>query len=174
VLLSIPTPTVRALATAKALNWKPDTIVINSVSAIDAVMKAAAGAAGPQYVNGAVSSGYLKNNDAPKYANDPIVKSYTRLLGQYGPSGADPKNSFYFYGFAKGYDIVKLLYNAGKNPTRASLMKATLHMNWVNPYAIKGIKIKTSKTDHFPISQMKLVRYDGSVFNEFGPLIKGR
>ena len=47
VLLSIPTPTVRALATAKALNWKPATIVINSVSAIDAVMKAAAGAAGP-------------------------------------------------------------------------------------------------------------------------------
>ena len=42
VLLSIPTPTVRALATAKALNWKPNTIVINSVAAIDAVMKAAA------------------------------------------------------------------------------------------------------------------------------------
>ena len=46
VLLSIPTPTVRALATAKALNWKPGTIVINSVAAIDVVMKAAAASAG--------------------------------------------------------------------------------------------------------------------------------
>jgi branched-chain amino acid transport system substrate-binding protein len=174
VLLSIPTPTVRALATAKALNWKPDTIVINSVSAIDVVMKAAAATAGPAYVNGAISTAYLKNNDNPKYANDPIVTRYQSLLAKYGPSGADPKNSFYFYGFAKAYDVVKLLYNAGKNPTRASLIKATQSMNWVNPYMIKGIKVKTSKTDHFPISQLKLVRYENGTFTEFGSLIKGR
>ncbi len=174
VLFSIPTPTVRALATAKALNWKPDTIVINSVSAIDTVMQAVAARAGPEYVNGAISSGYLKNNDNPKYANDPIVTRYQSLLATYGPSGADPKNTFYFYGFAKAYDVVKLLYNAGKNPTRESLIKATQSMNWVNPYMIKGIKVKTSKSDHFPISQLKLVRYANGTFNEFGPLIKGR
>ncbi|MBA3735504.1 MAG: ABC transporter substrate-binding protein [Actinobacteria bacterium] len=174
VLLSIPTPTVRALATAKALNWKPDTIVINSVSAIDSVMAAVASRAGPEYVNGAISSGYLKNNNNPKYSNDPIVRRYQALLAQYGPSGADSKNGFYFYGFAKAYDVVKLLYNAGKNPTRASLIKATQSMNWVNPYMIKGIKVKTSKTDHFPISQLKLARYGNGTFSEFGPLIKGR
>jgi branched-chain amino acid transport system substrate-binding protein len=174
VLLTIPTPTVRALATAKALGWKPDTIVINSVSAIDVVMKAAGATAGPAYVNGAISSGYLKNNDAPKYANDPIVKQYQSLLAKYGPSGADPANTFYFYGMAKAYDVVKLLYLAGKNPTRASLIAATQKMNWVNPYMINGIKVKTSKTDHFPISQIKLVRYENGVFTEFGPLIKGR
>ena len=174
VLLSIPTPTVRALATAKALNWKPDTIVINSVSAIDSVMAAVAARAGPEYVNGAITSGYLKNNNNPKYANDPIVTRYAALLAQYGPSGADPKNAFYFYGFAKAYDIVKVLYNAGKNPTRASLMAATQRMNWVNPYTIKGIKIKTGKSDRFPISQLKLLRYGNGTFSEFGPLIKGR
>jgi branched-chain amino acid transport system substrate-binding protein len=174
VLLSIPTPTVRALATAKALNWKPDTIVINSVAAIDAVMKAAASSAGVAYVNGAISTGYLKNNANPRYANDPIVRQYERLLAQYGPSGADPKNTFYFYGFAKAHDVVKLLYNAGKNPTRQSLMAAALRMNWTNPYLIKGVKVKTSRGDHFPISQLKLVRYGDGTFNEFGSLIKGR
>jgi branched-chain amino acid transport system substrate-binding protein len=174
VLLSIPTPTVRALSTAKALNWKPDTIVINSVSAIDAVMGAVAARAGPEYVNGAITSGYLKNNNNPKYQNDPVVTRYASLLAQYGPSGADPKNSFYFYGFAKAYDVVKLLYNAGKNPTRASLIKASQEMNWVNPYTIAGVKIKTGKSDRFPISQLKLLRYGSGTFSEFGPLIKGR
>jgi len=174
VLLSIPTPTVRALATAKALNWKPNTIVINSVAAIDNVMKAAAATAGAAYVNGAITTGYLKNNSNPKYVNDPIVTRYTQLLAQYGPNGADPKNSFYFYGFAKAYDVVKLLYNAGKNPTRASLIKATQKMNWVNPYTIQGIKVKTGKSDRFPISQMKLLRYGNGTFSEFGSLIKGR
>ena len=148
--------------------------MINSVAAIDVVMKAAAASAGPAYVDGAITTGYLKNNSNPKYLNDPIVTRYTQLLAQYGPSGADPKNSFYFYGFAKGYDVVKLLYNAGKNPTRASLMKATQNMNWVNPYTIKGIKVKTSKSDRFPISQLKLLRYENGTFSEFGPLIKGR
>ena len=84
---------------------------------------------------------------------------YTQLLAQYGPSGADPKNSFFFYGFGKAYDVVKLLYNAGKNPTRASLMNATQRMNWVNPYMIAGVKIKTGSSDRFPISQLKLLRY---------------
>ena len=174
VLISAPTPTVRALATAKALNWKPDTIVLNSVSAVDAVMKGAAASAGPAYVNGVVSSGYLKNNNAPKYANDRIVANYKRLLAQYGPSGADPANTFYFYGFAKAYDVVKLLYLAGKNPTRQSLINATARMNWVNPYMIKGVRVKTGKNDHFPIVQIKLSRYQDGVFTEFGPLIKGR
>jgi hypothetical protein len=47
-------------------------------------------------------------------------------------------------------------------------------MNWVNPYAIKGVKVKTSPTDHFPISQIKLIRYENGHFREFGSLIKGR
>ena len=38
--------------TAKALNWKPDTLVINSVSAIDTVMAAAARSAGSDFIAG--------------------------------------------------------------------------------------------------------------------------
>jgi branched-chain amino acid transport system substrate-binding protein len=174
VLVTTPTPTVRAIATAKALNWKPGQIVINSVGAIDSVMTTAVARAGAEFVEGAVSTGYLKNNANPKYVNDPIVTQYANILAKYGPSGADPRNTYYFYGVAKAYDMVKLLYNAGKNPTRASLMKATQHMNWVSPYMIKGIKTKTSKSDRFPLSQVKLVRYSNGTFNEFGSLIKGR
>ena len=44
----------------------------------------------------------------------------------------------------------------------------------MNPYTIKGIKIKTSKSDRFPISQLKLLRYGDGTFSEFGSLIKGR
>jgi branched-chain amino acid transport system substrate-binding protein len=174
LLTTAGTPTVRAISTAKALNWKPDTMVINSVAATDAVMKAVVDRVGADFVNGAVSSGYLKNVSNEKYANDAAVKQYRALLGKYGPSGADANNGFYYYGVAKAYDTAKVLFNAGKNPTRASLMRAVLNMNWVNPYAIQGIRVKTSKSDHFPISQIKLARYTGGSFSEFGPLIKGR
>ena len=174
VLLTTPTPTVRAIATAKALSWKPSTLVINSVSATDTVMAAAVARAGADFVAGAVSTAYLKNPANSKYANDATVKKYELILSKFGPSGADPKNTFYFYGMAKAYDTVRLLYNAGKNPTRASLMRATVHMNWVNPFTLKGIRVKTGKRDHFPISQMKLVKYTNGSFTEFGSLIRGR
>jgi branched-chain amino acid transport system substrate-binding protein len=173
VLLTTPTPTVRAIATAKALNWKPDTIVINSVAAVDTVMAAAVQRAGADFVNGAISTAYLKNPTNPRYANDPSVKRYRTIMSKFG-AGTDPNNTFPYYGVAKAYDAVRLLYLAGKNPTRASLMRATQHMNWTNPFALKGIKVKTGPKDRFPISQIRLVRYSNGTWSEFGPLIKGR
>jgi branched-chain amino acid transport system substrate-binding protein len=174
VLLTTPTPTVRAIGTAKALNWKPDTIVINSVSAIDVIMSTAVARVGADFVNGAISTTYLKSVSDPKYANDKVVKQYRTLLKRYGPDGADSNNQFFFYGFAKAYDTVRLLTMAGKNPTRESLLRATQQMNWVNPYTIKGVKVKTSKADRFPISQIRLIRFNNPNWTEFGPLIKGR
>jgi len=174
VLLTTPTPTVRAIGTAKALNWKPDTIVINSVAAVDSVMRAATSSAGAEFTNGAISTAYLKNPNNPKYTNDPSVKLYRSIMQRYGPSGADVNNTFFYYGVAKAYDTMRLLYLAGKNPTRASLIRATQKMNWVNPFTIKGIKVKTGSRDRFPIAQFKLIRYNNGSWNEFGSLIKGR
>jgi branched-chain amino acid transport system substrate-binding protein len=174
VLFSTPTPTVRAIATAKAIAWKPSQIVINSVSATDQVMAAAAQRAGQDYVNGAVSTAYLKNNTNPKYRNDGAVKAYKRIMAKYGPDGININNTFYYYGVAKAYDFVKLMYLAGKNPTRASLMKATAKMNWVNPYLIKGTKVKTASADRFPLDQVKATRYNNGSWTEISTLYKGR
>ena len=173
VLLTTPTPTVRAIATAKALAWKPDQIVINSVSNTDSVMQAAARSAGADFVNGSVSSSYTKNPTNPTYANDAAVKRYRSIMARFS-GGADANNTFHYYGVAKASDVVRLLYLAGKNPTRASLMAATAKMNWVNPFLLAGIKVKTGPQDRFPISQMKLIRYGNGTWSEFGPLIKGR
>jgi len=173
VLLTTPTPTVRAIATAKALAWKPNQIVINSVSNTDSVMQAAARSAGADFVNGSVSSSYTKNPTNPKYANDSAVKRYRSIMARFS-GGADANNTFHYYGVAKASDVVRLLYLAGKNPTRASLMAATAKMNWVNPFLLAGIKVKTGPQDRFPISQMKLIRYNNGTWSEFGPLIKGR
>ena len=174
VLLTTPTPTVRAIATARALNWTPGTIVINSVSATDTVMSAAAERAGAAFVAGAVSTAYLKNPANPAYRNDPTVRLYRRILSQYGPANSDPNNTFLYYGMAKAYDTVRLLRMAGRNPTRARLMRATQRMNWVNPFMIKGVQVKTSRRDRFPISQMKIVRYRNGTWVETGRLLNGR
>ena len=72
------------------------------------------------------------------------------------------------------YDIVRLLYMAGKNPSRASIMRASRHMNWVNPFAIKGMRVKTKGKDQFPLDQVKMIRYQSGTWSEISSLIKGR
>ena len=53
-------------------------------------------------------------------------------------------------------------------------MKATQNMNWVNPYMIKGVKSKTTGNDHFPLDQVKLVRFNDGSWSEISSLFKGR
>jgi branched-chain amino acid transport system substrate-binding protein len=173
VLLTTPTPTVRAIATAQAVGWRPDRIVINSVSAADQVMQQAAQRVGASFVNGAISTHYYKNPTNPRYRNDRAIREYRRLVAKYLP-GSDSNNAFFLYGFAKAHDTVRLLYLAGKNPTRASLMRATQRMNWTNPYLLKGVRVRTSRTDRFPLDQFKLVRYNNGTWSEFGRLFDGR
>ena len=173
VLLTTPTPTVKAMLQAKAVAWKPDTIVINSVSASDAVMKAAEDRQLKEYTNGAISDSYLKNPPNPSYASDAAVKQYRAMAKKFAPN-ANPDDVIFYYGVAKAYDTVKLLYAAGKKPTRASLMKAARKMNWKNPYALKGMTIKTTAADGFPLDQVKLIRYGSGTWSEISPLMKAR
>jgi hypothetical protein len=53
-------------------------------------------------------------------------------------------------------------------------MKATQNMNWTNPYTIKGVQVKTSATDRFPLDQVKIVRYTDGSWSEVSKLFKGR
>jgi branched-chain amino acid transport system substrate-binding protein len=168
------TPTVRALATAAQLQWKPDQIILNSVAATDGVMQAAAARTGQAYLNGIVSTAYTKNVTNPKYNRDPAIRTYRRIMAKYGPGNINIRNQFYYTGVANAHDFVRLLYAAGRKLTRESLRKAYEKQNWVNPYLLKGSRVKTGKGDHFPIDQAKITVYNNGTFNDSGRLFKGR
>jgi len=172
-IFGTPTPTIRTYATMKALKFRPSEVLVNSVSATDTFMKLALANADAATVNGSISTAYLMDPQEPKYANTAGMKLYKAQMAKWAPN-ADPNNGLFLYGMAKAYDVVKILGLAGKNPTRAKLVYAARHMNWVNPFTIPGVKIKTSPSDPFPISQVKLIRFQDGRWNEFGSLISGR
>jgi branched-chain amino acid transport system substrate-binding protein len=172
-IFATPTPTIRTYATMKALAFKPDKVIVNSVSATDTFMGAAVQNSSADTVNGSLSVGYLLDPANPTYANTAGIKLYKRLMAKYGP-GLNANNGLYLYGFAKAYDVVQLLYKAGKTPTRAALMKAARSMNITNPFALPGVKDVTKGADQYPISQMQLIQYNGGLWNPQGDLIEGR
>jgi branched-chain amino acid transport system substrate-binding protein len=173
VLLSTPPSTIRAYATAKALGYNPEQIYLNSVSATAAFLNIAVGAAGAAFVNGSISVAYLKDPASPTWNNDAAMKQYRTIMAKYAPS-ANANDPLYLYGVAKAETFVQALYKAGKNPTRAGLMAALLSLNSDNRFALPGVKQKTSKTDHWVISQMQLERYTHPDWVRFGQLIEGR
>jgi branched-chain amino acid transport system substrate-binding protein len=175
VIFATPPFTIRTYATMKGLKYRPEQVIVNSVSATDTFMKLALANADVATLDGSISTSYLMDVQDPKYANTAAMKLYKAQMAKWAPN-ADANNELYFYGFAKAYDVVKVLGLAGKNPARAKLLYAVRHMNWINPFTLPGIRVKTSPTDPFPISQLKLIRFNANTVRwaEFGSLITGR
>jgi hypothetical protein len=174
-VFQLPTPTVRTVATGKALGINFDQIYMNSVAAIKPAMDGMVASAGAPYTNGIITIGYAKDPQDPKWDNDAAMKLYRQIIAKFagGLNAADPQ---VYYGVAKAETFVQVLYRAGKNPTRASLMKALLSMNYPNKFLLPGVVQKTSAKDHFIVSQMQLQRYDSTLrrWVPFGQLIEGR
>ena len=167
------TKTFQTYGTIRALGWKPPNIYLNSVTATDALMGIAVASSSAATVNGSISTAYLKDPASPVWANDATVKQYVALMAKYNPRGR-VTDGLNFYGFAKAHTFVRAMYKAGKNPTRAGLMRALLSFNETSPYLLPGSRIKTSATDHFMISHIRPMRFNDGNWTLFGSLIDGR
>jgi hypothetical protein len=100
-------------------------------------------------------------------------------MAKYAPK-ANANDGLNLYGVAKAWTTVQVLQAAGKNLTRAGLMKAARNMSFTakakhaNPFALPGVDVRTKGNYQFPISQVTLVQYQNNVFQPIGKLINGR
>ena len=75
---------------------------------------------------------------------------------------------------------MQVLKAAGKNLTRAGLMKAARNMKFTtgkknaNPFLLPGVTSSRRASYQYPISQVTLVQYSNHVFQPLGGLINGR
>ena len=174
-VFQLPTPTVRTIATARALGINPDQIYLNSVATVKAAVDGMVATAGAAYVNGMITINYVKDPTNPRWNNDAAMRQYRTIIERYG-GGVNPNDYQVMYGVAKAETFVQLLYRAGRNPTRDSFMRAQTSMSYPNKFLLPGIVQKTSRTDRFIISQMQLHRFNSStkIWVPFGQLIEGR
>jgi branched-chain amino acid transport system substrate-binding protein len=173
MIFATPTPTIRAYGTGKALGYNPEQIYLNSVAATAAFLNIAVASAGMPYVNGSLSVTALKDPSNPAQAKNPGVQEYRRIMAKYAP-GLNASNQLYMYGFALAETFVQAMYKAGKNPSRASYMNGLLSLNSTNRFLLDGVKIRTSRKDHFVVSQMRLQRFNNGTWTPVGALVEGR
>jgi branched-chain amino acid transport system substrate-binding protein len=170
VLFSTPKPSVQSLVVVTALHWEPN-IYLNSVSNPRTTMLAAK-AAGAALKN-VLTIGYLKDPNDPQWASDAGMVLYRQVIANC--STCDANNAFNISGVAAAFSVVDVFKKAGTNLTRRNIMDiAATQLNETNPFALPGMVIKTTPTDHFPISQMQIETWNGTGWTLQGSLIDVR
>jgi branched-chain amino acid transport system substrate-binding protein len=159
---------VQAFITANQLGWHPQ-IVVNDVAAATSLMQLSP----PKATEGALSIVFGKDPDEPMWKRDKGMKLFRSVMSRYA-AGQTP-NGYYAAGMASAYTLVDTLKKAGKNLTRKSVMTAATHLNEKsNPFVLPGIRIHTTPSYRFPISQVRLERWHKGHWVLFGPLLSAR
>ncbi len=171
VLNATPQYAILAYLAASKLGWHPK-IYVSSICISPNVMNIIRASVGA-LANGSLSIAFVKDPTDRVWAKDPVVKLYRSILAKYAPE-AKPEDVYNFYGMGVALTMVDALRHAGKSPTRASLLRAAQHLDEVNPFMRPGVKIATSPTDYYPISNAQLVRYDRVHWVAVGPVVPAR
>ncbi len=173
MLFALPTYAIQGFVYAYKLGWFPR-FFVSAVSIEPTIMSIARRNTQGRETNGALSFAFVKDPTSPRWRRDPAVALYKRILKRYG-GGAKPSNVYNWYGMTVAYSMVDALRHAGRNPTRASLLRAATHMNErTNPFLLPGVFVRTSPTSYFPIAKARMVRYEKTLWVLFGPLVTPR
>lgn len=170
IIFALPKQAIQAFVIAAKLGWTP-TEYVTSVSIDPAVMSIVHLNAGASAGVGATSTAFLRDPTNPIQAKSPGDKLYRQIMQKYLPN-EDWKAVAHIYGMMAAYAMVDSLKRAGKNPTRASLLKAATHLNEVNPFLLPGLPLVTSPTNYLPLGKTYLVRYLHGYWNVLGKPLK--
>jgi ABC-type branched-subunit amino acid transport system substrate-binding protein len=172
MIFALPTQTIQAFLAIHKLGWRPR-IFVNSVSIDPFVMDVVQRNTGKKLVEGVISSQFLKDPTDPALAKDPGVKLYKQVLRRYLPD-AKVREVANLYGMAAAYTMVDALRRAGKQPTRASLLRAATHLNERNPFLVKGVTVRTGPNDYYPVERTRMLRFHSGRWRQFGGLTSVR
>jgi hypothetical protein len=154
------------------LGWHPH-VYVTSVSISPDIMKIAKFGSSQKQVEGAVSIAFVKDPTAKQWARDKAVRLYKTIMKRFLPS-APADDVFNYYGVAVAYTMVDTLKKAGRNLTRASVLRAATHLNETNPFLLPGVRIRTTPNDYYPMDTVKLARYHGTHWQFFGKFVSAR
>jgi ABC-type branched-subunit amino acid transport system substrate-binding protein len=164
-----PKFTAQAIRKAHEIDWKP-LILINFISSS---VSATLVPAGVENAVGVISGSFYKDPNDAKWNDDPAVLGYRAYFSKYLP-GADIGDTIYLTGTQQGQILEQLLKQCGTDLSRENINRQAHNFkDIVLPTFLEGVRINTTATNAQAITQLKLRRWNGKVWEEFGELING-
>ena len=159
----------QSLKKVSELDWKPTHFIANGAISVKDVINPVGG----DRVVGILSSATQKDPSDPMWDNDPGMMEYRAFMKNYLPQRS-AENTQDLYAYTVVLAIMQVLKQCGTNLSRENIMRQAENLKDVElATLLPGIKVNTSPTNHRPIKQMQLQRWDGTVWKRFGPIIEG-
>ena len=169
VIAATPKFAAQAIRKAFEVRWRPLTFLSNTAVWISTVMIPAGVEAG----TGIISTAYVKDPDDPAWKDDAGVKAWREFMSQYVPE-ADQHDTNYVNAYNSAMALEAVLKACGDDLSTENILKHAYAIHDLElPMLLPGIKINTSPTDHIPVDQMQLMRFNGQNWQRFGELQTG-
>lgn len=168
IFVNFSTPRFGALAIRKVaeLGWKPVHFINTTAAAISNFKPA-----GLENAIGLFTATSMKEANDPRYADDPGVREYLDFMKRYNPEG-DIANGQNAYGFLAAQVLQKVLEQCGDDLSRDNIMKQAANLKALKfGLLFDGITVNTSPTNYFPITQMQMLRFNGTSYDKVGPIM---
>lgn len=168
IIFAVPKFAAQAVRKVGESNWKPMLFLPSVANSVGTVIEPA----GPQYAVGALSAAYMKDPTDPGWADDAGMKRWSEFMDKWYPKG-DKTDVYNVTGYYIGSFMHRLLEACGDELTRENLMRAAESArDWTFDTLVPGIRVNTSPTDHGPIEELQMMRFDGTRWVLFGGLVK--
>ena len=169
ILGTTPKFAAQAIRRVYDVGWRPMTFLANVSIYVSTVMEPA----GPEKGIGILSTAYVKDPTDPAWANDEGVKQFKAVLEKYMPDG-DIRDQGFVNGYNSAMAMEQVLKQCGDDLSPENILKQALNLKNVPlPMLLPGIMLNTSPTDHMPVEQMQMMRFDGKRWNRFGDILSG-
>ena len=164
--VTIPKFAVQAIKKSHDIGWKPAHFLNNVSSSLATVLKPA----GLDASKGLITALYMKEITDPQWKNDKGFLDWVAFMKKYYPDGAldDQGNAF---GYTVAQAMTLVLKQCGNDLSRENILKQAENLKDVEfPLLLPGVKVNTNPTDHAPIEQEQLAKFDGERWVLFGEL----
>jgi branched-chain amino acid transport system substrate-binding protein len=169
LVAAIPKFAAQSISKVYDLKWKPTFFMTNVAISVGTVMRPA----GPEKAIGMISTQYLKDPTDPAWKDDEGMKVWRAFMAKYNPSG-DTTDAATTFAYGISLTMMQVLKQCKGDYSPANVMQQAQNLHdLVNPILLPGIKMNTSPTDHRPIKEMQLQKWDGKTWVRFGSLIEG-
>ncbi len=170
VVGATPKFAAQAIRRVHEIGWRPMFFLTNVSIWVSSVMEPA----GLEKGIGILSSAYVKDPNDPAWADDPGAKEYKAFLQKYVPDG-DLRDQGFVNGYNSAMAMLQVLKQCGDDLSSDNILKQALNLKDLElPMLLPGIKINTSATDHLPVEQMQMMRFDGKQWVRFGEVLDAR
>jgi branched-chain amino acid transport system substrate-binding protein len=169
ICATAPKQAAQAIRAVHVLNWRPMFFMTNVSISAGSVMQPA----GVQNGVGIITSGWLKDNTDPAWANDAGMNEWRSFMAKQMP-GADLTDNNYVYGYTACKVMQHVLIACNGDFSRENVLKQATSIPELDvPTLLPGIKVATSPTNYHPIRAMQLQKWDGKTWVRFGQIIEG-